>query len=453
MPRQHKGSVEWLRPNTAKGETAGHFRVRITCPADRSRPYIDLDPGPRSPNAEKRAREKALEWSERAKREKLTAKDFGLVRKCDASTTTDASQKAWVATWLASRAAKGMITKDNDAHWRVHIEPVLGHKHIKDWTRDDMRALSRALDEKVQRAGSDDPSVRRTAIDWKTAQNIWAAATKMCADACESKLDELRCREVNPAEGVEGPDRGAAKSKQYLYPSEFLRFVSCERVPLQWRLMVALMVFLYCRPGELEALLWEDVDLEHGTVHIHRATDHRKKNGAAKATKTGHPRRVPIEPALLPLLRAMHDWSGGEGKVIAMPSDRDLARGFRHWLRKAKVDRTELHKSTPTRKAIRFYDLRATGITWCAVRGDEPLRIMHRAGHESFQTTMQYVREAENLQAGFGTVFPPLPDSLLQPAADDSTREAPDETSEVRRTPVVAAESAEREGFEPSTGF
>ena len=40
-------------------------------------------------------------------------------------------------------------------------------------------------------------------------------------------------------------------------------------------------------------------------------------------------------------------------------------------------------------------------------RGDEPLRIMHRAGHKDLTTTMGYVREAENLRAGFGTVLPP----------------------------------------------
>ena len=40
-------------------------------------------------------------------------------------------------------------------------------------------------------------------------------------------------------------------------------------------------------------------------------------------------------------------------------------------------------------------------------RGDEPLRIMHRAGHKDLTTTMGYVREAENLRAGCGTVFPP----------------------------------------------
>ncbi|WP_394826137.1 site-specific integrase [Pendulispora albinea] len=64
------------------------------------------------------------------------------------------------------------------------------------------------------------------------------------------------------------------------------------------------------------------------------------------------------------------------------------------------------------RKNITFHDLRATGITWMAVRGDDPLRIKQRAGHKSFSTTEGYIREAENLSVGFGKPFPSLPAEL-----------------------------------------
>ena len=59
-----------------------------------------------------------------------------------------------------------------------------------------------------------------------------------------------------------------------------------------------------------------------------------------------------------------------------------------------------------------FHDLRATGVTWCAVRGDDPLKIMQRAGHADFETTKVYLREAENLAQGFGVPFSPLPEEL-----------------------------------------
>jgi len=62
--------------------------------------------------------------------------------------------------------------------------------------------------------------------------------------------------------------------------------------------------------------------------------------------------------------------------------------------------------------AITFHDLRATGNTWCAVRGDDPLKIKQRAGHSTLSTTEGLIREAENLRDGFGTLFPALPLSL-----------------------------------------
>ena len=60
----------------------------------------------------------------------------------------------------------------------------------------------------------------------------------------------LRCpraRDDNPALGVEGPDRGARKAKQFLFPSEFLQFVASPDVPLEARRAVAIAIYTYLR--------------------------------------------------------------------------------------------------------------------------------------------------------------------------------------------------------------
>ncbi len=79
----------------------------------------------------------------------------------------------------------------------------------------------------------------------------------------------------------------------------------------------------------------------------------------------------------------------------------------------ARIGRAELLTSDAHRKHVVFHALRATGITWMAVQGDDPLCIKQRAGHKSFSTTEGYIREAENLREGFGTPFPPLPLEVL----------------------------------------
>ncbi len=95
-----------------------------------------------------------------------------------------------------------------------------------------------------------------------------------------------------------------------------------------------------------------------------------------------------------------------------MPDHEDRAILLRQHLEMAGVKRAELFTSDAQRKHITFHDLRATGITWAAVRGDDPLRIKQRAGHAGFATTEIYIRETENLREGFGQVFPGLPPEL-----------------------------------------
>ena len=243
----------------------------------------------------------------------------------------------------------------------LHVHPTIGRLGIAAVTRTDLKRLVETLDEKV----------RSGALSWKTATNVWMTVRALFRDAQGAKRVDLCVRDDNPADGVAGPDEGAKKAKQYLYLSEFLTLVSCDRVPIRWRRLFALAAYTYTRPGELAALEWGDVDLEHGTIHVHKSIDRVRKSDVG-STKTETARRVPIEPELLPLLRVLRDRAGGKGAVCSMPSPGMLSRKLRLYLERAGVTRPELLVPTPTSKAMTFYDLRATGITWCAVRGDVP---------------------------------------------------------------------------------
>jgi integrase len=132
----------------------------------------------------------------------------------------------------------------------------------------------------------------------------------MFKDAVNAKDRKLRVLKANPADGVRGPERGEAKAKQYLYPSEFLRLVSCGAIPLRYRVAYALAVYTYTRAGELVALTWDDVDLQHRVFHVTKALDHA--SGETKGTETKVSRKVPIEQNLLPLLALLRDAAGGD---------------------------------------------------------------------------------------------------------------------------------------------
>jgi integrase len=389
------------RPKTGTIYRHGdHWDVRLTLPDGSRSPPIHLPQG----FSEAKARDRAASLAQLAAKEALPRSKG----KGHAMAATD-PLASWAERWCAAREERGLTSVDDDrGRLRKWVLPKLGDKPIAEITRTDIEQLVEALDS----------SVRAGALSWKTAKNVWGVVSKMFDDACRSKVLALRVLEQNPTTGVRGPDEGVKKSKSYIFPTEFLALVMCERVPIRWRQLFALSVYTYTRAAELEALEWEDVDIDRRIIHIHRAID-RSENGEVKETKTNNPRRIPIEPALLPLLLALQG-TASRGRLISMPPACDLSDRLRQYLRWAGVTRAELFANDATRKQITFHDLRATGITWMALRGEEPIKIMRRAGHENIATTMGYVREAENLVHAVGDPFPPLPPALLVSSAESS---------------------------------
>ena len=86
---------------------------------------------------------------------------------------------------------------------------------------------------------------------------------------------------------------------------------------------------------------------------------------------------------------------------------------LRRHLGRSGVTRAALHERTDTSLPVTFHDLRATGISWMAMRGDDPLDIPGRAGHANFATTEGYIRRGRN-KADMGEPFPALPDNVVR---------------------------------------
>jgi integrase len=317
----------------------------------------------------------------------------------------DETVELWSERWVKAREDRGLESaRDDRSRLRTHILPLIGRERIATIGAGRLEDVRDKLDQKV----------RAEELSWKTAQHCWAVVRGMFRDAKNAKNRELRVREDNPCLGIAPPDRAAPKAKQYLFPSEFARLVACPKVPVFWRRAFALTTYLFLRASELEALGWDDVDFEHGKVHVHRSL--KRYTRVDKATKTGSTRRFTVERALLPLLSAMKNETGGRGRILGdLGLDKyGLSRSLREYLAVAGVDRPELFTNDRTRKWITFHDLRATGITWLAVQGVDPLKIKQRAGHAHLSTTEKYIRVAEELRPGFGTPFPALPPSIVR---------------------------------------
>ncbi len=253
--------------------------------------------------------------------------------------------------WLKDREGRVNTIRDDRGRLTLHILPILGPKDAATFDRNDVERVRDDLDRKIVRGE----------LSWKTAANCWTLLTSLCSDMVNAKNRALRTRNDNPCKDVRAPERGADKAKQFLYTSELLQFLSCELVPLRWRRAVAIAVYTSLRDAELRCLRWDtgDIELAHTAVSITRAYNRRTKT--IGPTKTGETRRFNIEPKLLPLLEVMHKAAKGKGLVVQLASERAMARNLRRWLWKAGVRRPELHKATPTRKAItcRFAPFRA----------------------------------------------------------------------------------------------
>jgi integrase len=317
--------------------------------------------------------------------------------------------RAYSARWVLSREGRVGNTGYNESHLRLHVLPTLirgkvrfGELPISDISPNDLREVVGALDQKVAKGG----------LGWKSAANVWSTVTKMFDDATRHKDPSLHALLTNPSRDVRGPDKGPSKALQYLYPSEFETLARSPSVPLRARQMYTILVYGYMRVGELEALLHSDVDLEHKTLSITKAV--KRETGEIKSTKAGQTRRIPIDAHLFPLLRALlAKGKRGRRGDFWLPPAEDRAELLRRHLELAGIARPALFVNTPWSRHITAHDLRATGITWAAVRGDEHLKIMQRAGHEDSSTSMRYIREAENLREGFGNPFPKLPQEVI----------------------------------------
>ncbi|MGH7287403.1 MAG: hypothetical protein ACREI8_05225, partial [Myxococcota bacterium] len=199
--------------------------VRLTL-ADGTRSKVI--PLPEDERTDEAARACAKRWSDLVVEHKFVAGDQVI------DVVTGETVERWASRWVASRKERGLTSVSSDEH-RLdnHILPALGPKPMAVVSRADLELLVEKLDRRVLDGE----------LSWKTAWNIWAVATKMFADAAGSKIRALRVREDNPAANVPGPDRGSAKAKTFLFPSEFLTLISCEDVPLRWRRLFTIAIY------------------------------------------------------------------------------------------------------------------------------------------------------------------------------------------------------------------
>ncbi len=389
MPRKRTGQVyaEWH---------GTHWDIRFDLPDGTKSGRGCLPEGVSKEDAKAEARRlKAIAWAA-----------GGSLKQSSRVVVAGETLDQFAERWLKTRRDP----KEASSHLRHHLLPVLGmDRAVVSLRRADIEHVVRELDAKVS----------TKAMSWKTASNIFGTLTKLLDDACHAKDLAIRilADRPNPADKVRGPDRGEDRQGAWLFPREAAALLACEAVPLRWRRVYALALYTGLRQGELAVLRVGDVVLDGGYLAVHKARD--RATGGEKSTKGRRARRVPIEPALRPLLEQLTEGRERDELLVDMPPKQKMAEELRTHLRRVGLDREELFADDDDRRPFSFHDQRHTFAVWLALTGAPELTIQSRLGHASAEMTQHYINEAEAVGHGdVGEPFGVLPPGLGKPTGN-----------------------------------
>jgi integrase len=421
MTTKRLGSAEW------SGKTVS---FRLSYDVDPKRTRLDLRDylGDRMSTD----RDAALEQGRKVAHEmSLEGRAKNAGRILTTSGSANESVLAWADRWHDMRLARHMVEDDTTDRSliRNHLEPVIGRLPMRLVTRSHIEAIVERLDRLVVEGD----------LSWKSAANAWAVVRAMFRDAVNSKEKGLRVRADDPTSGVEPPERGEKRATTILYPSEYLQLTTApaiwqaegagrmraammnrRKAARRWMRLFTIAIYLQMRAGEIRAMQWEGIDLEHRVIEIHKAARPKTRGKVLKEPKKGSTRTFEIPVEAVPLLAAMRDEAKlaqgvdrPTGPIIAVPPEETLAAQLREYLHLAKCTRESLFADDTERKRLTFHDLRATGITWRIMRGDAHNLVQGAAGHKSFSTTEGYIRTTNLRGQGVGEPFPPIPGIVL----------------------------------------
>lgn len=137
-----------------------------------------------------------------------------------------------------------------------------------------------------------------------------------------------------------------------------------------------LMLFTGARFDEVARLTWQEIDFDHGTIHIH-------------PSKNGNARKIAITPMVLGVLHELQEHKeSNQSLVIPNSQGKRWERMPKQW--QPLADKMFAGNTEAGKYRITPHTLRHTHASWLAKNGTDILRIKEQLGHKKLDMTLRY---------------------------------------------------------------
>jgi len=271
---------------------------------------------------------------------------------------------------------KGRSERTYESRWRNRIQPVFGHRLLKEIKQAD---INRFRDELLTRYPA---STVETTLRFFSGLLTWGRDRGLLV--------------VNPVHGIKWPKIPERAYNWIRTKGEIAKLLAAANDEALFTIL-GVAVISGARQDEILHLRWDDVDFDRRRITIHR--------GRQGTTKGGKVRHIPILDSLLPILERWRKAKLGGGLVFPA-EDGKVARNaaglhtrYKRALARAGLDMT-----------LRFHDLRHTFASHWVAEGGDLFKLNKILGHSSMKMTMRYAHLAPDaFDADYGRIAIDLP--------------------------------------------
>ena len=298
--------------------------------------------------------------------------------------------KMWTSGDLArdyKDHVKAKVLGNQDARkMELHIDPVVGHVRIKEFTLEHGEAVLAALP---------------AALGNGSRRNV----AKLVVRVLHLCVYPLKIIGHNPLPRGFVPKEAPDKAKGCVYPDEDALLLGCADVWIGWRVYDGFKHREGMRDDEAKRCTWTDFDLVRGGVNLDK-------------NKTRDPRAWALNPSVTRTIAAWRLYRESiegplpdDGLVFVSPKGTRIgvndAKRYRRHLERAGVDRAALFQHDESRQRIRSHDMRSTFITSSLANGRTETWVQDRTGHRDSRMVNKYRRTARTFaELGLGDLRP-----------------------------------------------